>query len=164
MALDPEHLAHLYKSGLTDSTIEIERFRSALPKDIKRFDGVLTALEIHYHGLDGKPTDYPRFHFFPPYITKDGKEQRYSQDPGSNCEVFLSRLVNWISIAADPTKDIDVPEGEKKASAGCQAGLSCIGIPGVWNFFQRLNADERIVVPTFDLFRWERAACSTHSG
>lgn len=153
--IDAEHVAHLYGSGLMDSTIAIGEFRTALAEDIQHYKGVLSAIEIIYSGIDGKPTGHRRFRLFPPLITVDGKEQKYGQEYGTDCELFLSRLIEWLGIVADLTIDIDVVEGEKKAAAMCQAGRVCIGIAGVWNFRQRLDNGERIVIPTLTLFNWK---------
>lgn len=155
MSLAPEHREDLYKSGLTDTTIELCQFHSARPHDIKQFQGVDSALVIPYFGLDGKLTGHKRFRFYPPRLTKEGKEQKYFQNPGSDSEIYIPPLLPWAQIAADPTQPLTITEGEKKAAAACQAGLFCIGVAGVWNWRQRLDSHERIVLPAFDQFVWQ---------
>lgn len=155
MSLSLEHQQNLYESGLTDETIELCQFRSARPHDIKRFKEVDSALVIPYFDLDGKPTNLKRLKFFPPLVHQDGRVQKYSQEQGSDSELYLPPLHPWKQIATDPTQLILITEGEKKAAAGCQVGLFCIGVAGVWNWRQRLDQHERMVIPAVDQFIWK---------
>ncbi|NOU08632.1 MAG: DUF3854 domain-containing protein [Nitrospira sp.] len=154
-SLAPEHLADLQKSNLNSTTNELCQFYSARPHDIKQFQGIDSALVIPYFGLDGKLTGHKRLRFFPPRLTKEGKEQKYSQDHGSDSEIYIPPLVPWAQIAADPTQPLTITEGEKKAAAACQAGLFCIVVAGVWNWRQRLDNHERMVLSAFDQFIWQ---------
>lgn len=158
MSLSLEHQQNLYESGLTDETIELCQFRSARPHDIKRFKKVDSALVIPYFDLDGKPTNLKRLKFFPPLVHQDGRVQKYSQEQGSDSELYLPPLHPWKQIAPDPTKPISITEGEKKTACACQAGLLCVGISGVWNWLIKLDRHERMVVPGLDLFVWQDRA------
>jgi Domain of unknown function (DUF3854) len=158
MSLAPEHLADLKKSRLMDEMIALCQFRSARPHDIRRFKSVDSALVIPYFDLDGKPTTFERLKFFPPLIHVDGTVQKYSQEHGSDSELYIPPLHPWKEIAADPTQVIVVTEGEKKSACGCQAGLFCVGISGVWNWRIKLDRHERMVVPGLDLFVWQDRA------
>ena len=155
MSLAPLHREDLYKSGLIDTTIELCQFHSARPHDIKRYPTVDSALVIPYFDLDGKPTGFERHKLFPPLIHQDGRVQKYSQEQGSDSELYLPPLHPWKQIAADPTQLIIITEGEKKAACACQIGLFCLGVAGVWNWRVRLDRYERMVMPSLDLFVWK---------
>ncbi|NOU09376.1 MAG: DUF3854 domain-containing protein [Nitrospira sp.] len=155
MSLAPLHREDLYKSGLIDTTIELCQFHSARPHDIKRYPAVDSALVIPYFNPDGKPTGFERHKLFPPLVHQDGRVQKYSQEQGSDSELYLPPLHPWKQIAADPTQLIIITEGEKKAACACQIGLFCLGVAGVWNWKVKLDRYERMVVPGLDLFVWQ---------
>jgi len=155
MSLSPEHLADLQKSGLTDTTIELCEFRSARPYDIKRFQKVDSALVIPYFTIDRQRSGFERMKLFPPLLHQDGRVQKYSQEQGSDSELYLPPLHPWRQIATDPTQLILITEGEKKAACACQIGLFCLGVAGVWSWKVKLDRYERMVVPGLDLFVWQ---------
>lgn len=48
-----------------------------------------------------------------------------------------------------------ITEGEKKAASLCQYGIPTIGIAGTWNWRQKLDSGERLVIPILDQFIWK---------
>ena len=63
---------------------------------------------------------------------------------------YFPPLVDWQGLASDPTQPLLITEGEKKALAACQAGLSCLALAGVWNWRAKLDTGERLVLPGLD--------------
>lgn len=153
MSLAPEHQSDLKASGLTDATIAACKFTAVRPQDIK-LRGVESAYRIPYFDLDGRTTSGERWKLFPPISGPDGK-QKYHQPPGSDPALYLSPLVQWDEVARDPQRSVSGTEGEKKALAMSQIGVPTIGIAGVWNWRQRLDHGDRLVIPSVDLFIWK---------
>lgn len=154
-SLMPEHLADLQKSGLSDATIDQCGLYSVRPADLKdcSVPGVAHALAFPYYGLDGTPSDFQRWKLF--YEGAPGDKPKYWQPKGSDPQPYFPSLVSWQGLASDPTQSLLVTEGEKKALAACQFGLSCLGIAGVWNWRSKLNSGERLVLPGLDQIIWK---------
>lgn len=152
MNLAPEHLADLQASGLTDDTITACRFTAVRPQDIK-LRGVDSAYRITYFDLEGKLNCFERWKLFPALTGPNGT-QKYYQAPGSPPSLYMPPLFDWRTVAQDVRISIAVTEGEKKAAAGCQAGLHMLGIAGTWNWRQRTKTGERLMIPALDQFAW----------
>lgn len=153
MTLAPDHLADLHASGLEDSTIALCGYESVRPQDIT-IRGVESAYRLPYFTLDGTRNCIERWKLFPPLKRSDGT-QKYHQEAGTAPGLYLAPLIDWSSIASDPEQAILIVEGEKKAAAGCQVGLSALGVAGVWNWRQKLNTGERLTLPALDQFVWD---------
>lgn len=156
MALDPLHLKDLEASDVTMATIEICHIHSVPPYKIK-LSQVESACAYPYFRLDGTLSGLERWKLFPPLVHDDGSIQKYHQTKGTNPELYLpplSTILPWQEIASDPTIDLTLTEGEKKALALCQIGAPCIGIAGVWNWRQRID-DEPMVILGIEGFVWE---------
>lgn len=153
-SLDPEQLEDLQKSGLSGETIRRLDIQAVRPHDLK-LPGVCHAYRLPYFDLDGKPLDFERWRLFPPISTADGHTQKYHQAKGSTPHLYLPPLRDWRAMAADPSQSLVLTEGEKKAAAGCQAGLPVGGIAGVWCWRMKLEHGERLVLPELDLFVWK---------
>ena len=151
--LHPEHRADLHKSGLSEDTIRHLRVSAVRPHDIK-LAGVSSAYRLPYCDLDGKVLDFERWRLFPPIITADGHTRKYHQAAGSTPYLYLPPLLDWRAVAADPSRLLVITEGEKKAAAGCQGGLTVAGNAGVWCWRMKLEHGERLVLPEFDQFVW----------
>jgi len=154
MSLAPDHLADLRNSGLADETIKKAGICALPPNDIT-LRGVESAYQIPYFRVDGTPSHFSRYKLFPTITHEDGSIQKYHQPAGTDSQLYLSPLLDWQSVADDPLRLVIHTEGEKKALAACERGLVCIGVAGVWNWRQRLDRGERLVIPTLDLFRWD---------
>lgn len=153
MALAPEHLADLRASGLEDATIAACGYEAVRPHDIK-IQGVHSAYRIPYPALDGAKNGFERWRFFPAIQRADGSKQKYFQPAGSAPHLYLCPCCNWASVAKDSSVPLIIPEGEKKAAKACQEGLAAIGVAGLWNWRQKLDNGERLVIPTLDQFVW----------
>jgi len=154
MNIARDHLEDLRRSGLTDATIALCRFESVSPNDIPLVE-VESAYKLPYFDLDGTLTGFSRMKLFPPVVREDGSIQKYHQPGETDSQVYLPPVLDWQSVADDPLWPVILTEGEKKATAACQCGFACIGVAGVWNWRQRLDNGERLIIPTLDLFRWE---------
>lgn len=154
MVLTLEHIEDFKRSGLTDSTIEKLRFEAVRPHEIK-LRGVESAVRIPYWNIDGSVNCFERWKVFPPITTADGHTQKYYQKPESVPHLYLPPCLSWSIVAKSADREIHIAEGEKKSAASCQRGDFCIGVAGVWNWRQRLESGDRIVIPTLDLFVWK---------
>lgn len=83
------------------------------------------------------------------------------QPANTGNRLYLPPLLDqpWREIAADPTIDVIVTEGEKKAACGCSRGFPTIGLGGVWSWkgdkgpikdLDMVNWDGRTVYLAFD--------------
>lgn len=140
------------RSGLSDRTIEALCFEAVRPHDIK-IRGVESAYSIPYFALDGSVNCFARRKLFPP-VKANGGTQKYSQAAGTPPALYMPPLINWKAVAADPQHGLIVVEGEKKSASACQQGLAALGIAGVWNWRQKLDGGERLIIPTLDQFVW----------
>ena len=134
MSLHPEHLKDLHQSGLSDDTIQAMSVKSVKPADISKLasgglPGVESALEFPYPSLK-----FSRYKLFPPLKKKgqEGGSLKYFQPKDSGCHLYVLPPVT--TKLADILEPLLIVEGEKKTAAAVQAGLSAIGIGGVWNW------------------------------
>lgn len=67
---------------------------------------------------------------------KKRKAIRYGQPKNSGVHPYYPQVegIDWEEVAADPNIPILITEGEKKAIAGCLAGIPTLGLGGVFNF------------------------------
>ena len=100
--LHPDHLEDLRRSGLSDATIVRCAFAAVPPADLHEIAGITHAYRLPYFSLDGSINGFHRLRLFPPRQTKDGT-QKYHQPAGSDPHLYLPPLVDWPTIAADPT-------------------------------------------------------------
>jgi len=132
--LDPEHLADLRKSTLTDETIALQKIRTVPPHVTDLLLGfptpqVTSAYLIPFPSPRGGWLDHVRVKVFPRYKNKKGHTVKYLGPRGSGARIFfpLSTLVAVLH-SADP---LYIVEGEKKSLAVAQQGLPTVGICGV---------------------------------
>jgi hypothetical protein len=132
-AFHPEHLTDLRKSGLDDETIEQAGIYSVRPADISKITatpGVESLLAIPYD------TEFSRYKVFPTTLrarTKSGK-LRYTQPAGTSVHLYIPPAAR--DVIQDPSVDLGIVEGEKKALKACQDGLPCVAIGGLWNWLE----------------------------
>jgi hypothetical protein len=158
MALHPDHVADLRRSGLTNATIERCRFEAVPPSELNTLAGVNHAYRVPYFLLDGSVNGFIRLRLFPPRQTPDGHTQKYHQPIDTTPHLYLPPLHDWKNIAAEIPLQLVVAEGEKKAAAGCQAGLHAIGIGGAWCWREHLDSGERLPLADLDQFLWKGRA------
>jgi hypothetical protein len=150
VGLDPDHLADLRRSGLTDATIKAAGLYSARPGDLPRLcgrpipDGT-SGLAFPYS------EDFRRVKLFPPLPDADGKAIKYLQPVGSPVRAYIPSDVR--PRLDDPSGRLFVTEGEKKALALTQGGFPCIGLGGVWNFRTKELPDDAMI-PDLEAVPW----------
>jgi len=160
VSLHPDTSVDLRNSGLKDESIARCGLESVRPEMLKKlgakYRAVLHAMEFIYWNPDGTPKPYSRLKLFWPADAGngDGKRPRYYQPPGTPPALYLPPLLDWSAVANNPERLLTITEGEKKAIAGCQAGLACAAVGGVWNWRKRLDGGERIALPEFECFAW----------
>jgi hypothetical protein len=159
MNLAAEHLADLASSGLTEETLAVMQVEAVRPHDIK-VQGALSAYRMVYFGIDGSKNCFQRLRLFPVITRADGSKQKYFQVAGSDPHLYLLPLFDWSSVARDPSMPLIIPEGEKKSAKACQEGLFAIGVAGLWNWRQKLDSGERLIIPTLVSFNGTVARCS----
>jgi hypothetical protein len=68
---------------------------------------------------------------------KPAKPQRYAQPPNSGVRAYFppAQRVRWEDVINDPDHPLLIVEGEKKALKATLEGFACIGLGGVYNFY-----------------------------
>ncbi len=152
----PQHLADLQKSGLRDEIIAASRiFSESDPERVRAFLGgylstktaraLGACLAFPFLDADGKlvtwlppegsspggPRPFVRFKPDKPR-KRDGKTVKYESPLGSGNRVYFPPGIG--AAVVDPTKELVIVEGEKKALAGTQDGFPTLGLSGVWNW------------------------------
>src|SRR5205823_4598070 len=83
----------------------------------------------------GRPTGRARLK--PDRPRQDAKRKRtikYEAPRRRPPDVYFPPLPALREALADPARPVVILEGEKKSLAGCQDGVACIALTGVWNF------------------------------
>ncbi len=131
------HKQELYKSGLSDKTIEDLSSKSNLTND-----GILFPIwdikKENQKGfrvrLDNSAIEINE------YPASEGETPKYRPSPDLGNVFFYPHLTSvkpWDEIAKDITISIFITEGEKKAALLCQYGYACIGLFGVNNWVRK---------------------------
>ncbi len=79
------------------------------------------------------------------YPSKEENETpKYRPSPGLGNRFFYPHIngVNWFAISKDPTIDIGMTEGIKKAVKLTLEGLPTIGLSGVYNWLEKPKTEE----------------------
>jgi hypothetical protein len=148
----PDHYTDLQKSGLSDETITAGGFESIPLRLIRKklgfdFPDLNSMYEIPYQGCEG----FSRFRCFP----VEGKMvAKYFQPKDSGNHLYIPAVV--ASMLSNPTTPLYLTEGEKKALKGCQEGLACVAIGGLWNYRDK----EGGLISDFDKIAWTGRAVS----
>jgi hypothetical protein len=131
-------LADLKKSGLTAADAKALHMA---PFPYKRNKQEIPAYYIPYLDLDGKPTGFYRLKLLAPCLDADGKLIRYWQEADSGVSLYFPSLggIDWRAVMDDPSIEVWMVEGEKKAAAMCKLDLPCVGLGGVDNFQKNKN-------------------------
>ncbi len=149
--IHPTHLADLRKSGLSDATITQAGLYTARPHDLARLCGRqvpngTSGLVIPY------ATDFQRVKFFPPITSRDGKQIKYGQPPGSGVRAYVPR--GALRLLDDAEVPLFIAEGEKKALKLMQEGFPAVGLGGIWNFRTRDLPPDRLIAD-LELIAWK---------
>jgi hypothetical protein len=144
----PQHLEDLRRSGLSDETIRACGFFSLA--DPKRVSELLRwqrparqlgpCLAIPFRGPSGlngyvrlKP-DRPR------KAKQDGKPVKYESPLGLPNRLYVPP--HTAATLNDPTADLIITEGEKKAAKADQEGFACVGLVGVEGWSKKRPKDK----------------------
>jgi hypothetical protein len=85
---------------------------------------------------------------------KEGKEIRYTNEPGQPPMPYFPRSLDWAAIFTDPSQPIVITEGEFKAAAACKFGVPTIGLGGVNSYQSKhLGLD---ILPDLLKINWVR--------
>jgi len=145
----PHHLEDLYRSGLSDQTIEALEFYSATAAevaDILGFDAG-PGLVIPYPSYE-EARPFSRVKPDQPPII-EGKPAKYLSPKGATVRAYIPPMT-WEALKDSKTLVI-IPEGEKKSAKADQEGFPCIGLGGVWSFYQ-----EHRLIPDLAQLEWMR--------
>lgn len=157
----------LLKSGIsTADAAHAEMFSVPSAQDIYDCFSPWPALVIPYYDPweqdlmqfehEGVVKDFCRVRYYhdntAPKSFKKKKLVRYTQPNNSGIHAYfpIAEGIDWVAIAEDVTIPIMITEGEKKALAGCIAGIPTIGLGGVYNFSQ-----DGELLPIMDRIRWK---------
>jgi hypothetical protein len=104
--------------------------------------------------LEDKKSDYYTIRLDNPPKDENGKVQgKYKRPPGQPSRIY--RPINLKpEILQDPTQDLLITEGEKKAIKAVEMGLNCLAIAGVYCFLDSKNEDDRLI-PDMHKINWE---------
>jgi hypothetical protein len=149
-----QHLDDLRKSGLSDQTIEAAGLYSETDPDrvnelLGNYMSAKTArslgpcLAFPFFAPDGTPLSFlngdgkahPFVRLKPSKPRKgrdDGKPIKYESPLKSGNHLYIPPGVG--AALADPTKELLIVEGEKKALAAAQHGFPCVALTGVWSW------------------------------
>lgn len=167
--MDPLAIQDLARSGIseTDATraamFSVDTAQQIYPE----FEN-LPALVLPYYDpqtltpmvfeRDGKQMPFARIRYTKEPIAKvtfaKKKMQRYGQPINSGVFPYFpcGTAVNWLEVLTG-NGPIVITEGEKKALAGCLAGLPTIGLGGVFNFLS-----DGGLLPALDKASWKKRA------
>ncbi|ODS33673.1 MAG: hypothetical protein SCARUB_01193 [Candidatus Scalindua rubra] len=142
--LADQHYRDLKKSGLSDETIREARFESVPLKHLKKImghnsKGVASAYKIPFgNGF----IRYKIFYEPGKELDENGKpRKKYHTKKDSGNKLYIPPRARL--ILNDASIPLDVTEGEKKSLKGCQSGLNCIAITGLWNW--KINNEEKLI-------------------
>ena len=141
--------ADLSRSGLTLADVQGARVldhasaRAALYRGKETPVHAEGAYTIHYHTLQGKPLQENHL----PYLrlrllgAHDDNTPRYLAPAGTSSHVYIP--AQFLDAVASATGSVVVlTEGEKKAIAGCKAGVPTLALPGVRMYRNTLGETE----------------------
>lgn len=153
--LHAPHDADLRKSGLTDATVRLQRFRSVPPGMIGQLLGfdppqVTSALLLPYPDPQGGFLPHIRLKAFPSYIGRRGETVKYLQPPGSRSRLYFP-LATLPDVLGGGGRLVFV-EGEKKALAVAQLGIPAVGFAGIEGWHA---AGSRTLLSDFDVIPLE---------
>jgi P4 family phage/plasmid primase-like protien len=155
-ALQPHHLADLRSSGLTDKTIRDAGFRSLTAVEVRQIlngRNVGPGLEIPYPAADGVAA-FSRVKPDTPVAGRDGKTAKYLTVAGAGNRLFVPTNIA-VEVCDDPTVNLWITEGEKKALKATQEGFPTLGLAGVWSWKTKGQDGQTRPLPELDGIIWE---------
>ncbi len=145
-----QHALQLKASGLSDEFVKWAGLHSADDKRIAEIlnwtqpQGCEGGLVIPYYDVNGEYTGYSRVR---PNVPRSIDGGKYESPIGASNRAYFPPGFE------KNAKSILITEGEKKALAATQAGYTCIGIPGVWNW-QVADSDPRELISDLEDLEW----------
>lgn len=141
------HMEDLQRSGLSGETIEALGFYSGTAAEVKAILGFDAGpgLVIPYPCVGGAKPFWRVKPDKPPII--DGKPAKYLSPKGATVRAYIPPK-SWEALK-DCKTPVIITEGEKKAAKGDQEGFPCIGLGGVWSFYQ-----EHQLIPDLAQLEW----------
>jgi hypothetical protein len=131
----------LARSGLTAADAKAMRLVPYLRDEDPEIFPPGAGYRIPYFTREGAPrSDMYRYRFVEDTRKKgfgalgSAKSRRYTQPSGSPPGVYWPPFADWVRIAEDPSVQLVITEGEKKAAASSKLGVPCVGLGGVWSF------------------------------
>jgi len=153
--LEPQHLADLRRSGLSDETIERSGIYSCSAEEgtgIVGFPLKTSCLAFPYQDTDGDGTPpYIRIKPDTPHVIS-GKPAKYLTPKGAGNRLYIPPGVE--ANLRDPSRPLLITEGEKKALKATQEGLDCVGLSGVWSWRGNLGNGKSGPIPDLDRVEW----------
>ena len=151
-------IADLKRSGLTDADARRAKYKPLTAEQVEKKTGNFAAgYLIPYHDAKGKLTDYWRVRYTEEVKGAFGatkkKPLRYTGPRDELPRFYFPAGLDWNALNKDPEEPIVFTEGEKKAEAGCKAGLPTISVPGVWAW--RSKKAGVPAIPDFDAIEWK---------
>jgi hypothetical protein len=148
--LNTAHKAELAKSGLSSKTIVESGIYTAHKGQIREL-GISTrsnGMVIPYLNVEGEI--YARVKLDSP---GKGKTYRYRSPQGRGNRLYIPPMLTP-QVLTDSSQSLWITEGEKKALKGCQEGLNCLSIPGVWCWRTKCGRKKSVPLPDFDHIAW----------
>lgn len=157
-ALFEEHYRHLLASAISPDVMKEREYRSIFgkSKDLETYGFTSkqrrTGILIPLHGVNGKVVNYI-LRPDNPRDNGDGKLIKYEQPKGTNVRFDIPP--RCLKHLGDPSKDLWIVEGIKKADALASAGADCvIGLTGVWGFKGINDKGGKTIIPDFEHVAW----------
>lgn len=154
--LHPHHLVDLRSSGLTDMTIQDAGIRSLPAEEVSKIlkgRSVGPGMVLPYPAINGEAA-FCRVKPDTPPMNKDGKPAKYLTAAGAGNRLYVpgNMPANWYD---DPSVNIWITEGEKKALKANQEGFPTLGLAGVWSWKTKGPDGRTGPLPEFDGIVWD---------
>ncbi|MCZ6866295.1 MAG: DUF3854 domain-containing protein [Chloroflexi bacterium] len=150
-----DHFEALSKgSGLTIEVIRERGYRSVLGKQqlqdlgFSKSQARVPGLLVPVHVLDGTNS----LHSYKPDIPRiDGRGKTIKYELPKGVSARLDVPPRCLAKMGDPSVDLWITEGSKKADALAQHGLCAVALLGVWNFKGKNDFGGTVLLSDFDL-------------
>jgi len=151
------HRDELHRSGLNDDTIAAAQIHSETNYDTlaatlgwKKFPrGMAPAIVFPVPSEDGSPGGYAMVKPDRPREV-GGKVHKYEQPKGRPARPYVPPRTR--AVLSDPSVELLLTEGQKKALCSDQNGFPTVGLPGVWNW--KPGAEETLL-PELERIAWK---------
>lgn len=154
MQLTPATLEDLERSGLVTGTIRSSGIRDEATDDqveaLLRDKYKVRGFVLPYFGLDGEELKFYRVKVL--HSLNGHKPPKYLQPKAAGNHLYCPPILNdrWPRWSKDTSLALFITEGEKKALAGCQAGLPTVAVSGVFSWRTHIHSFDREVVRVED--------------